>query len=316
MNWIKQNYEKFILVLVSLLLLAFSVMLIVRALGFHETFKSIQGQPYVSTEIKPIETAAVDAAVDQLENPEAWREFRDRTLFAAERYILVDGVPQKPEAKNIHGEVENEWLEKYGLDTLDMTILEQDSDRDGFTVLDEWNFKTDPTNKDSHPPYWSKLRLKQYIQRKFRLMFSAYTGNPEDPDSITFQLNTLDLQQPTQFLKLGDQIAGTKFKIVGFEHKTRTTEMGLEKDISELALEHIEGGEGVTLVLERIVNSPDSYALFKYLWDGSEFAVKLDRTFSLKPDEATVFKLIDITTAEAVIEDTSSGEKHRIPPLQ
>jgi hypothetical protein len=235
----------------------------------------------------------------------------------SETYIIGDdGKPISPGARNIHGEVENEWLEKYGLDTLDLTILEQDPDSDGFTVLDEWTFKSDPTDKTSHPPYWSKLRLKQYIQRKFRLMFSAYTGNPDDPASITVQLNTLDLQQPTQFLKVGDPIAGTKFKIVGFEKKIHTTEMGLDKDISELKLEHVETGEGITLVLERIVNSPDSYALFKYLWDGSEFAVKLDRTFSLKPDEETVFKLIDITTAEAVIEETGNGEKHKVPSLQ
>lgn len=315
MTWIKENYEKFILLVVSLLLLVFSVLLILRGMAFQKTFAGLRQQVSGSTEVEPVNSSVIEGALAQIETPDRWKEFPDQTLFVSEPYILGPNGPVKPEGHGPQG-IDFDWLEKYGFDPLDLTVPEQDPDGDGFSVLDEWNFKTDPTDKNSHPPYWSKLRLKEFIQRRFRLMFSAYTGNPNQPQTLTFQLNTLDLQQPTQFLKIGDQIAGTKFKIKGFEKKTVTTEMGLEKDISELQLAHVESGEGITLVLEKIVNSPDSYALFKYLWDGSEFAVKLNRTFSLKPDEQTVFKLVDIEKAEAVIENTGNGEKHKIPPLE
>ena len=36
----------------------------------------------------------------------------------------------------------------------------------------------------------------------------------------TFAINTSDLKEPTQFLKLGDTIRGTKFKIVKFTEKS------------------------------------------------------------------------------------------------
>jgi hypothetical protein len=39
------------------------------------------------------------------------------------------------------------------------------------------------------------------------------------PDADSFQIDTVDVKQPTQILKLGDQIVGTKFKIIDFKEK-------------------------------------------------------------------------------------------------
>ncbi len=76
------------------------------------------------------------------------------------------------------------------------------------------NGKVTPTRsiKTSHPDYLSKLKLKSFSEEPFRLMFSSWVGD-------TFAINTIDLKEPTQFLKIGDTIAGTRFKIVKFERK-------------------------------------------------------------------------------------------------
>ena len=316
MTRVRENFEKIFLFLASLALLVSSAVLIQRALNFQKSFDGLRTRVSRNTTIKPVDTTALAEALKMAESPEIWSEFSEQSLFAAERYIEQDGRLVKPDAGNIHAPIPNEWLEQYGLDLLDTTIKKQDMDSDGFTVLEEFNAGTSPIDREAHPAYWTKLRLKQYIRRKFRLILSAYTGNPENPESLTFQLNTLDLRQPTQFLRIGDQIAGTKFKIIGFEKKTETQPSGFVKDISELTIEHSESGRKVLLVLERVTNSPDSFALFKYLRDGSEFPVQLGKTFTLEPEKETVFKLIEITNAKAIIQDTGTGEKHQVPVLE
>ena len=89
----------------------------------------------------------------------------------------------------------------------------QDPDGDGFTNLDEWQNHSNPTDKDSHPDYLAKLKMKSFAQEPFRMIFASRVGD-------TFAINTTDLKEPTQFLKLGDTIRGTQFKIVKFTEKS------------------------------------------------------------------------------------------------
>jgi hypothetical protein len=75
----------------------------------------------------------------------------------------------------------------------------------------------------------------------------------------------------------------------------------------------------VVLVYGKVADSPDSYALFRYLWDTdpktSQFRVKKDQEFALKPETDVRYKLIDINEREAVIQ-TKSGDKIKIPLLE
>jgi hypothetical protein len=316
MTWIKENIEKLILILVALALLVSSILLVNRVLNFEKMFEGVRIEVSKSRRVEQVDTGALTEVFEKLKFPDVWTEFPEQSLFSAERYIEQGGRLIKADADDIHAPISNEWLEHYGLDILDTTLKEQDMDSDGFTVLEEFKSQTSPVDRNAHPDYWTKLRLKKFIRRKFRLIFSAYNGIPGKPESLTFQLNTLDLRQPTQFLKIDDRIAGTKFKIAGFKKKTKMQPSGLIKDVSELTVENTESGSKVVLVLERVTDSPDSFALFKYLWDGSEFPVQLSKTFTLKPDERTVFELIEITNTKANIMDIATGERHQVPVLE
>jgi len=53
----------------------------------------------------------------------------------------------------------------------------------------------------------------------------------------TYQINTIDFNQPTQFLKVGDTIKGTRFKIAKFVKKHEPNKYGTNVDVSELTLE-------------------------------------------------------------------------------
>ena len=227
----------------------------------------------------------------------------------------ADGVPGKLEFVYVEAldgtRVPNDWLIKNHLDNLDPDVATEDPDGDGFTNLDEYKGNTDPNDKNSHPPYTTKLFLAQYIQVPFRLIFRG------QPDDDTFQIDTVDVNQPTQILKMGEQIQGTKFKIVKFEEKTHTDANGIDHDDSELTVQNIETRrQGDPDSSEKEANSPDSYAKFKYLWKGNlDITVKKDATFSLKPETDVIYKLVDINEKEATIQNLKTKEEIKIPHL-
>jgi hypothetical protein len=185
----------------------------------------------------------------------------------------------------------------------------EDPDKDGFTNEDEWRGSdlanpgaqsTDPLNKDSHPPYHTKLFVKQLIRQPFRLLFNAYDGIPgkTKPEAFEYQINTLDLRQPSEFLKIGDTIK-PHYKIKKFEYKTqKNSNTGDEDDVSELTLTNLETNVDIILVLRRVTDSPDYFIDFSYEWPYGQtaqvFRVKKLQEFAFKPNVTEKFKLIDV----------------------
>jgi len=86
-------------------------------------------------------------------------------------------------------------------------------------------------------------------------------------------------------------------------------------DVSELTIQNTETQVQVVLVYDTPADSPDSYAVFKYLWNNTQITVKKDQEFVLKPDTDVKYKLIDINDREAVIQ-TATGEKITIPHFE
>ena len=83
------------------------------------------------------------------------------------------------------------------------------------------------------------------------LRFMAYFGDPSRPEDIRFQLSTpvSRLRRESTFLKMGEIVLGTKFKLMKFEFKSRTNPQGKETDVSEITLEHVDTKEEIVLVL-------------------------------------------------------------------
>ena len=192
----------------------------------------------------------------------------------------------------------NEWFEQYALPIEDADALDQDADGDGFTNLDEWQGGTNPIDKNSHPDYLTKLHLVSATEEPFPFMFSSWVGT-------TFALNSIDQSEPTQFLKIGDIIRGTRFKITKFIEKHERNQYGTKVDVSELLLEHEDTKVQLTLVKEKVATSPQSVATFVYTWGGRrEFEVRKDQEFSLKPLEEIKYKVADVQATKAVIVNT------------
>jgi len=253
----------------------------------------------------------MELAGAQLRQPSQWTFSGRSGLFVPEKHFIDgNGFPATLKTTELHPPVPNEWLEEHSLPITVGDVLSQDPDGDGFSNLEEWQNHTRPRDKDSHPAFIAKLKMKSFVQEPFRLVFASWVDQ-------TFAINTNDLREPTQFLKIGDPIRGTKFKLVKFTEKHEPNRYGTRIDVSELTLENQETGEHLNLVKERIMISPESVANFVYEWgERKEFAVKKDQEFSLKPEEQIKYKLIDVQPGKAVIVDTQKpNQPIEVPPL-
>jgi len=302
LEWIKAHYDRLALFVAGVFLLISAVSIWWNAIQFRNRIM-VQGAASQKNASPPPLLAELDSAAKRLQHPSQWKSSTRSGLFVPEKHFIgATGLPATLENTQVHPPVPNDWFEKFGLPVQDADALEQDQDGDGFTNLDEWHGRTDPVNKDSHPDYLTKLHLVSVTEEPFRFIFASWVGD-------TFALNTLDQSEPTQFLKVGDMIRGTGFKIIKFTEKHERNQYGTSVDVSELLLKHQETDVQVTLVKEKVATSPQSVATFVYTWGGRrEFEVRKDQEFSLKPVEEINYKLVDVQPDKAVIVNTQQPD--------
>ncbi|PYL03274.1 MAG: hypothetical protein DME32_04385 [Verrucomicrobia bacterium] len=305
MDWLQKNYERVLLIAGVAVLLVSAFCIFQRAIGFQSQFADLQSHPVQRPASPPVKANEVNAALEKLRQPPQWTFGGRSGLFVPEKHFIgADGQPATLQTTEVHPPVPNEWIEQFGLPIADADVLEQDPDGDGFNNFDEWQGHTNPVDAKSHPDYLTKLKLKSFSQEPFRLVFASRI---ED----TFGINTIDLKQPTQFVTIGDTIAGTHFRVAKFTEKSVKDRYGTDEDASELILENTETHEQLTLVKEKVAISPESVATFVYSWrDRKELVVKKDQEFSLPPQGDIRYKLIDVQPTKAVI---ASSQKPDAP---
>ena len=304
MEWVRANYDRVAAFAGSLFLLVCAFLIWRNAATFDANFATLQPAAPPKTAAPPPKAVEMDAAAQKLRQPPQWTFSGRSGLFVPEKHFIgPNGLPATLQTTEVHPPVPNEWLEQFGLPIAEADVLSQDPDADGFPNLEEWQGRTNPTDQNSHPPFIAKLKMKSFTREPFRLVFSSWTAD-------TFGINSSDLREPTQFLKLGDMIRGTKFKLIDFVEKYERNQHGTDVDVSELTLENQETGERLTLVKEKIMISPESVANFVYSWgQRREFSVKKDQEFSLPPQEEIRYKLIDVQPDKAVIVNTRQPDE-------
>jgi hypothetical protein len=309
MEWLKQNYERAALIAAALVLIVCSGLIINNVFAFPTQFSERNTTKPQNNTIKPLPVETIATAVQVTEKPRNWAP-NDASLYVSRPYVLRDGKLIDPLATgvNLHEPITNSWVQKYDLPYWEGDLKDQDPDGDRFTNLDEFLANTDPRDKDSVPPYYTKLRLGKFISVPFRLIF---TSSPDEGQ--TFAINTKDKGGRTQFLEMGATIEGTPYKLLSYAPK-KIEENEIEKDVSELTIENTETGQKIILVANKEANDPTSFAEFVYLYDGSKFKVKKDDEFTLTPETDRKYKLIDISEREALIKDLKSGESLKISP--
>jgi hypothetical protein len=306
MESIRAHYDRALLIVAALILFFAAISIWHRAAGFGENFRVASAAPALKSASPPGKAGEMQQAAEKLHQPPQWVFGGRSGLFVPEKHFIgANGLPATLQSTMVHPPVPNEWLDQFGLPIQDADVLEQDPDGDGFTNIDEWEGHANPTDPKSHPDYLTKLKLKSYSQEPFRLVFSSWVSGP---DGETFAINTIDFKQPTQFLKVGDAIAGTQFKIMNFEEKYQPNQYGTNVDVSELTLRHGQTGEELKLIKEQVAMSPESVATLVYTWPAGappqQFEVRKDQEFSLKTlksDDQFKYQLIDVQPTKAVI---------------
>jgi hypothetical protein len=296
MNWVRANYDRVALIAAAAILLVCSVLIFRSASNFDETFAATKTAPPASAKLFPTKSAEIEQALQKVRGPSQWVTSGRSGLFVPEKHFIgADGQPTTLKNTQLHPPVPNEWFEEFTLPLTESDVLTQDPDGDGFNNLEEWQGHSNPIDKTSHPSYLTKLKLKSFSQEPFPLTFPSWVGD-------TFAINFINHEQPTQFVKIGDTIAGTKFKPVKFTEKYEADKYGTKVDVSELTIENLENHSQVVLVKEKTATSPESVANFIYSWSGTQpIAVKKDQEFSLKPETEIKYKLIDVQKDKAVI---------------
>lgn len=347
MDWIKKHTDQFALGLLALILLALSVLVILKTQGFSEGFSDAMKSAMHSKDVPRVDTTVIEAAQKQLTNPVTWvPNEKSGSLFVSAK-LVVDPTTQQlirvTTEGMLHPPVPNVWLNKYELDVMSSNVLKEDPDGDGFSNLDEYqgddrlpvaeapiadekeaaNPKdaTNPKDKNSHPAYHTKLFLKQWIKIPFLLLFQTVdldAKNPKDPKLMTFAINSRG--KKTEFLKLGDKVDKSPFRLEKYEEKKKLNpKTGDEEDVSELTVLNTETNDPVVLVLGRQTDSPDSFAYFVYLWPDASKPVDIRpkklQKFALKPGTEPLYKLIDIDETKAVIQLPDGKETYTVPLL-
>ncbi len=329
MDWIKKNPTQLALGIVALLVLAVSFLLYQKTSGFPENFSSSRVTTPMKKEIPTLDMSNIEEAGKSLTTPVSWTPAETAgLLFVSKKYVHKGDILVNPKGSMFNPPVPNDWLEKYHLDPLNVNVLAEDPDKDGFSNMLEYlgndakdggNDSTDPLDAASHPPYHTRLRLARIVNIPFRLIMKSYDTNPKNPKEITVQLNTVDAGNKTMYVEVGLDIPNTKFKTVSFVKKEVPSAAGdgTTKDISELTVMNKETGVPLVLPIGEMRNSPESYVVLAYDWvatNGTKTAdmnLKKGQTFVIPPENTKTYKVIDIGEDSVEIE-TPSGVKIKL----
>lgn len=102
------------------------------------------------------------------------RVFVSRTLVFVPQEGAEPIQPLDPKLVTSDG-IQVGWKFQYGFAPQDPRVAGQDPDQDGFSNLEEFTGGTDPLDKESSPPKWIKLRVREADLRAVRIGFSEKT---------------------------------------------------------------------------------------------------------------------------------------------
>ena len=323
-DWIRDHYEKVILLAALVALLVSCVWLIQRIQADEDAAKPSlsrldwKGSPVPLKDTVPFDALIAGAralATNALpENPRAAvSELRVACIkcgrpipyeavecpfcLAAQPEIVditkldtdLDGIPDKVELA-------------LGLEPQNAADAAGDLDGDGFTNVEELNAvpPTDPKDPGSFPDPVVKLRVFAIRPVPFYLRF---VGTPKMPDgTFRFQLNLQSLER-TYFAKLGDVILGYKVE------KHDPAAAGGET----LTMVRQSDKRPVLLVKGRPVTEQELAILFVFLVDRSRLPVqRLNDVFALRGVD---YKVVDIRREHVIIQNVKTGAKVTVPLL-
>ena len=315
--WIKQHYEKAVLIGVLLLLLI-STIFLVSMIGRGRDQIIAAGQVLETShgaKAAAFDGAALAAAAKQLDTPFQFGALTNRLLasevrvycetcgkgipFAAEvcPFCTAPQPPLAEEAKidSDSDGMPDDWEQAHGLNPFSPDDALVDKDGDGFSNLEEFQSGTNPNEKADSPSIAQKLRIYTVKVEPFKMKFVAI--QEPTPGDLVFQLNLRSMQR-TYFARLGDTIPEEKVVLISF-HSTNQV-LTIRRDEREIGLE-----------LGKAINKDEITVIFASLLDMSTLSAKVGETFKLR-DQTFLLKSVAPNYATALIVDTQTNREMTI----
>ena len=217
-------------------------------------------------------------------------------------------APPVPPEDAASVERERAWLKQNGVEPTAVLKRDtgQDDDGDGFTNDEELAAGTDPNDPKSHPPYYTKLRLRRVDGERFPIGFDSLNPKTERA-SVTVRSGG---EERHLEVAPGEKIPGEPYKVVKVrERHGYVKDAGTPEDRSELTLINTENNRRIVLVRGMNANSPDSTAHLVFAIDGTQIPVKVGEEFAVPRDsQGTRLQVIDIRPTQVVLKIVGSGQ--------
>ncbi|NLB65727.1 MAG: hypothetical protein GX803_04570 [Lentisphaerae bacterium] len=313
-EWLKEHYEKILLLVALLALLISGVWLAARIQDCKEdAYHAMARISWRGNRIPLSDTLEFDTVLSEARaNAVAPLRVADHSMVSEVRVACVKcGYPIGYNATNCpfclseqppiidiksldtdgDGIPDSVELE-LGLDPQNPADAHEDLDGDGFTNLEEFLAGTDPRDPQSMPDPVVKLRVARIRPIPFVL---RYVGTQHLPDgSLRFLLNLQSLER-SYFAKLGDVVLGYKVEQhdpAGRQGETLTMVRQADK-------------RPVVLVKGRPVTQQELAIMFVSLLDKRPLPVqRLNDVFNYR---GTEYKIVDIRPDSVVIQGVKSG---------
>jgi len=226
----------------------------------------------------------------------------------------------------------DEWEKKFGLNPNDPADAGLDKDGDGFTNLEEYMAKTDPTDKNDHPDYLDSLKYVLPLKETYLpFVFTKATKIPGGWRCEFFDAKKKDVKRGnTGFVtaKVGEEVAGSGFVLKAYEQKSAKREkkgmkgMFFNVDVSEVKLERKGDGKAVTAVIgspktAKPVPVDVQVSLVYQRGAAKKFDAVPGQEIELN---GTKYKVAEIKAdgkgAKVVVANSLTGKKRTIEPLE
>jgi len=307
-SMIKSAYDKIILILVLLALLATAAYLYLNVGAGKEDMASVENEivsytkanPNAKTvDVSPYQTTIAtisDPYQMNLENP-SWTNI---AMFVPEaRVICIDCklpirfyaskcpfcMTEQPPLRALDATYDGDkdgmpdmYEKEHGLNhRADDT--KEDSDNDGFSNIVEFKVGTSPSDATSYPNPDSELVVTSVVADPFNLKFKSSSLLPDK--SRMFQIN-LKNGARTHFVKIGEEVEG--FKVLKFVEKGAKAQKKDQRDTDVLVLSS-PSGKMIPLIEGRGTAYKEYTVTFKFNITGEEFELRAGDTFKLKNKE-------------------------------
>lgn len=195
------SYEKIVLVLSIVIALGLGALFYLNAGKVEKDFAESGGGRAAVPKMKDEETiksvaAQVGTGITVPTGTTA--DGRPVNLFVGVPWFMRDGQEQPVDlgdASNapVHPPIPNEWWLEHRIDPGFADSPDRDHDNDGFTNLEEYEGKTDPTDFKSHPSLVAKLRVAKLDKSLFKVTYTSDTAAGALAADTTYKFRYTDV---------------------------------------------------------------------------------------------------------------------------